>query len=67
MFFFFLVCFFFGGGGVGEGLHLNRKLGQKGENPEKNHLTCKQNLACLASNPSWALSHSGEMMSNLER
>ena len=81
-FFVCLFCFvFFWGGGRGiEGslrpvkiisLILSRadcKVGRKLEIPEKNHLdTRKQNLACLAYDPSEARTHGGEMTSDLER
>ena len=47
---------------------VNRKVVRKREIPEKNHLTTrKQTLACLACDPSKARTHSGEMMSDLER
>ena len=67
--------FFVGGGGlqpvkiISLILSLvNRKVWQKGEIPEKNHLTnCKQNLACLTCDQSKAQTHSGEMTSDLER
>ena len=54
----FLLFFF---GGVGEG-------GTKTGNPsEKQLTTCKQTLACRTCDPSWARTHSNEMMSDLER
>ena len=70
--------FFFGGGGSGGGWggvtnslilsRVNLKVVPKRGIPEKNHLTtCKQNLACLTCDPSWAWTHSGEIMSDLDR
>ena len=47
---------------------INHRVGRKQEIPQKKHLTiCKQNLACLTYDPSYARTHSGEMTSNLER
>ena len=48
---------------------VNRKVGQKREIPEKNHLTPPQAelLARLTCDLSWARTHSGEMTSDLER
>ena len=47
--------------GVGEGGGVEGLTACQERSPEKKHLTtCKQSLACLACNPSWARIHSDE-------
>ena len=43
------------------------RWGEKRRFPRKTPDHRKQNLACLTCDPSWARTHSGEMMSGLER